>query len=313
MSLPVKLIDTITESLSNDVQVLAACSLVCRSWSAVARSYRFHEVRAGLRAYAPGMLAKSRLASLLCDPTSAVLLYVRCIYLNTDDYSRTQMSEAERVEHNLVLDEILQEIRVQDPIALESLRTDDVVWSVLSAPSRRALQHLAQHTTSLRFDYPDFGSEILLPIPCSAVAQLLGAVPSLQHFTVFLPGPVREEFEEEGIDAHTQSSWPEKLALESFEVTDESASYLSCLPVFFPTIQLRKLSLGGFHRGCVLPLITFLNTCATTLECLSLTLNWHSDGRTEGVFLHFFSIPASRLMPPAYQRPYWMLRADFQS
>ena len=167
MSLPVELIDTITKNLSNDAQALAACSLVCHAWSAIARSYRFREVCAGSRAHAPGVLAKSRSASLLCDPTSAVLPYVRCIYLNTDDDYRTRTSEAERVEHNLVLDEILREIRVQDLIALESLRTDDVVWSILSAPSRRALQHLVQHTTSLRFDYPYFGSEILLPMPCS--------------------------------------------------------------------------------------------------------------------------------------------------
>ncbi|KZT66726.1 hypothetical protein DAEQUDRAFT_674517, partial [Daedalea quercina L-15889] len=69
---PAELIEMIIKNGSDDPRTLASCSLVCRSWSPIARAQRFQRLSITPRSDTP-----PRCALLLCDPTSTVLPYVR--------------------------------------------------------------------------------------------------------------------------------------------------------------------------------------------------------------------------------------------
>ena len=271
--LPVELVETIMENHSNDVEVLAACSLVCRSLSDIARRFRFREIRAGPRDLS-GSVTESRSTSLLCNLTSTVLPYVRDLHLDANEQFPAWANATARARRIQILDDILQRIRVDDLTVLDSLRVDYVMWHLLSAPSRLALQRLCRYITSIHIAYPYHGtSGILYPIPCSAIAQLLATAPSLQHFTLVLFPCNRVKLMEEEVSPYIRESLPKIMVLKSLKINDNSASYLSHLPPFFPTIQLKELSITSINGDSVKSLYTFLRSCATTLESLTLNFN----------------------------------------
>ena len=82
----------------------------------------------------------------------------------------------------------------------------------------------------------------------------------------------------EELEPDTWVSWSEVLALESLEVVDYSTWYLSSLPTLFP---VKKLTLRGLDTDSA---VTFMKSCATTLEYLSLGLSNYTTGMAEGVF-----------------------------
>ena len=135
----IELLELIFDNHIDDTQTLATFSLVCRLWSSLARRRLFREVRSGSRASHTGAPDKARSAPLLCDRSSGALPYVRGIHLSADEHPRARMREADRAAHNRILDGILQEMRVEGLTALESLRIDYLMWSVLSAPSRSTI------------------------------------------------------------------------------------------------------------------------------------------------------------------------------
>lgn len=275
--LPVELVEIIIEEHNDDITFLTACSLVCHSWSAIARRHRFSKVITGPRS-----------TSLLCDSTSTVLPYIRYLHLSGGSLAWHPWVAVSKLSKGpeQCLDDILQKVRFEDLTSLESLRIDDVMWPALCGRSRCVLQYFCRRVTSLKMTYSFHGGNLSPPpMSCSSVAQLLGAATSLQHFTLsdaVCFGPDRRIV---NVDANTQVSWPEVSMLESLEVTDDSAWYLSRLPTLFTTVKLRRLTLQGFEEDCVIPLITFLKSCTTTLESLSLGLSPCKDGIAEGVFL----------------------------
>lgn len=309
---PTELVEQIIANESSNKEFLEACSLVCHCWSAIARKHRFRELRTGRWS-----------TSLVCNPTSTVPPYVRSLHLSTADVDK---NTPPWLASGLFggpgstrrLDDILQTIRVADLTALESLRVDDVTWSALSAPSRCALQQLCQRVTSLHLAYPipiAVGSQRVQPISCSAVAQLLGTATSLQHFTLSIFSRIGlgvTMIEEEG-DPQTRASWRRELALESFEISDLSSSYLSRLTTFFPVVQLKQLTLGGVDPDAMIPLVAIVRSCATMLEALSLCFITGSDGGREGMC--FFRLPLEiTLSPPSYyQPPCCALKAGFRA
>lgn len=173
--LPIDVVDAILDNyLHHDMQTLAHCSLVSRSWSPLARRHRFREVK-----ITPCSDGRPQSASFFCDPTSTVLPFIQSLTLiesigdgNYGGY------------HSHWLDDALPAIRVSHLTALNRLVVELFQWTELSSSSRSNFMSLLERVTFLRLQPRDNQS-----LTCSAMAQILASAVSLERFTLLLPSP----------------------------------------------------------------------------------------------------------------------------
>ncbi|EPT01754.1 hypothetical protein FOMPIDRAFT_100977 [Fomitopsis schrenkii] len=136
---PLEVLEVIITS-TDDGPSLARWSLVSRVWSVIARKQRFRTVTISAREDGFPLAA-----SLLCDPTSAILPFVRRIRFeegidleNLYEHDH-RISRYIKVDHGTpFLDDILSAIRIVDLANLQSLEIVDLTWAEISEGSRRS-------------------------------------------------------------------------------------------------------------------------------------------------------------------------------
>ena len=256
--LPVETWDHVIDFIRDDTQALASCSLVCRAWSPTCRIHRFREIKVRPRA-----VGVPPAASLLCDPSSTVLPFVRSLIL-IEGLPETDLDRDDRDPITLDpavggttywFDDVLPEMRTRELTALERLSVQALQWESLSGSSRSSIVELCRRLHALEVITWD-----PLDIPCAVVIQLLSAATSLKHFTLRLPEqtiipPIDPD------DLPPPSGADATLALESFRIDNAVGCYLQGLPLHFSTLCITKVSLRGVGKNDVQALLSFVTLC----------------------------------------------------
>ena len=223
----------------------------------------------------PSAFGRPEAASLLCDPTSTVLPYIRSLILveglpddDLDRDDRDPITRTPAVDSTVYwFNNVLPEIRINDLTALESLSLEALQWESLLSTSRRSIARLCRQLRSLQVVTWDS-----LDIPCIAVIQLLSAAPSLEHLALRLPEqdiipPIDPD------ELPPRSNANATLVLDSFKIDNAVGCYLEGLPRHYSTLRITKLSLRGVGKNDVRAFIPFVRLCETSLQHLSLQLD----------------------------------------
>lgn len=246
-------------------------SLVCRLWSAAARSCLFRVVT-----ISTGLPSSS---SLLCDPTSTILSCVHTIRFeegidSNNNYVRhtpltkcLPIPDQTHTAFTAFLNAVLPMIRARDLAALRSLEVVDLTWAALSTESRHALFELCRPITSLAlFCVRGKG------ISSSGLVELLGgvtAVSSLAKLHISNPHPHTQRYVPSDIPPP-----PTKVPLPLRSLTPDR----HCMVIFLPKLLALftfphithlafRVIIGPDDVGDV---VSLLRGCALDVECLRL-------------------------------------------
>lgn len=258
--LPGEILDMILGHFTiEDSETLSSCVLVCRSWVPTARRHRF-----GLVNVTPHPDRRPRASSLLCDPSSTILPYVRriCLVEGISTEECVDPSHAAQAVRVPWLDSVLPHIRIDDLTALQMVYIRDSVWRRLSPDSLRCLKELCKRVTTLRLSYLHVEG-----IRCSQLIELLSST-SLQYLSLsVIHEPVGPDVwfgDERSVRQKTN------LTLPSFTIKYGIHSYLLALTTAFSTPHLTKIEIENIDLHNVGPLVLALKACSATLEDLEL-------------------------------------------
>ena len=254
---PLEVLETVASNV-DDEESLSSCSLVCRLWSAAARRYRFRVVEISFEWPRDGQ--RFTHIPLLCDPTSAVLPFVREI----------RFSDKERFLRNGIpsFNDILPAIRVSDLSMFQSLTIVDLTWGELSDESQRALIQLYQKITFLSINVwcaPE-------GISSTELIRILQVAKSLRKLCLInsglsggRPHHPSETHDLRRLDKQSMSS------ITSIRITGSClCAYVPALLSTFSFPHLTEVALENLTRAAMTGVMSFLRVCSSTLEHLRL-------------------------------------------
>ena len=301
--IPSEIWDIIIDFHHDDHQTLVSCSLVCRDWCPTARMHRFHEIKIKPRPGGPPPAA-----SLLCDPTSTVLPYVRRLDIleglpasreGGEDHNEKPLASGDSMT-TFWLDDILPVMRIHELTALESVSLGRLRWDILSHRSRDGIMELCRRIRSLKLS-----CWVLGDTPCSAVLQMLSAATTLQRFELLNhwihPALLRED------ELPIPPVPGPALVLHSLCISDVANLYLPALQRYFMTIRVSEVVLSSVVTVDMEVVASFLNSCAPSLERVTLRIALPSlrRGRVKGTFAASLVMICISVIwcDPQFQRP----------
>jgi len=252
--LPPELFDAIIDHLHDDRHTLGTCALVCRGWLPASRMHNFRELNIDRCS------SSQKPCQLLCDSTSTVLPYVRCLRLDLFGSSRDSASASELSW----LNNTLPRMRLRELTALQHLELRRLRWEYLSPESRACILAACKHVRRLTLQ------TLVCPTVTPAL-EMLSAAPLIERLELSRGGRLGED--RAILDSSSPSfvDWRMSGTLRSVAIGIGYPFFLVALGRFAPMLRVHTLSMTYVKWQEARELAAFVKSCGPSLEHVHIT------------------------------------------